>query len=90
MRQRLARFRGKRIRVSGTFERVSPRGHVLIRNVDTPAGFLSHFWISFQEWRLPLPLPDDRVQFEATICPYQRARDNSWDLGLEDLRAVIE
>jgi hypothetical protein len=90
MRADLARLRGKRVRIAGTFERVSPQGHVLLRNVETCAGNLSHLWIRFPEWRMPLPFPDERVRFEATICPYQRSSDNSVDYGPEDLREVRE
>lgn len=90
MRAALISLQGRRIRMAGTFERISPRGHILLRNVETPAGQLTHLWIRFSEWRMPLPLPEDRVRFEATIQPYQRARDNSWDLGPEDLREVRE
>lgn len=86
----LARLRGKRVRIAGTFERVSPGGHILLRNLDTPAGFISHLWVRFPEWRMHLPLPGEKVLFEATICPYQRSRDNSVDYGPEDLREVLE
>lgn len=86
----LGPLRGKRVHLSGTFERISKRGHVLLRNVNTPAGYLSHLWVRFPEWRMPLPLPEETVRFEATIRPYQRSSDNSWDLGPEDLQEVIE
>lgn len=86
----LAPLRGKRARFAATFERVSPKGHVLLRDVNTPAGYLSHLWIRFQEWRMRLPLPGEKVLFEATIYPYERSRDNSIDYGPEDLREVIE
>jgi hypothetical protein len=90
MRTSLASLQLRRVRIAATFERVSPKGHVLLRDVNTPAGFLTHLWIRFPEWRMHLPLPGEKVLFEATICPYQRSRDNSIDYGPEDLREVIE
>lgn len=90
MRTSLASLQRRRVRIAATFERVSPKGHVLLRDVDTPAGHLSHLWIRFPEWRMHLSLPGEEVIFEATICPYERSRDNSIDYGAEDLREVSE
>lgn len=88
MRSLLAPYRGRRIRAAAEVSGVSPKGYVILTNVQVPGGSLPYCWVPRAEWPQGRAVPGLWMQFEAEVQPYYHAADNSRDFGLIKCREV--
>jgi hypothetical protein len=89
MRTRLAVLQGKgRFPVSAEFAGLSAKGHVILTNVDTPAGRELHVWVEFSQWRAKLALPGDEVHIEAEARTYYSESRDEFDVTLSNVRGL--
>lgn len=66
----------------------SPRGHIIMRYVQGPAGQQEqHVWISRRDWKSEPPAAHTYIEFLAVPMPYWRD-DGSKDFGLVACRVV--
>jgi hypothetical protein len=75
--------------IEASFITRSRKGHILLRDVSTPAGVEDHVWVN---WRaLPYdfipPKPGDQIHFIADLQVY-RQRDGTHSVRLECLREL--
>jgi hypothetical protein len=88
MRSRLASLQRRgRFHISARFAGISRRGHIILEDVETPAGREPHLWVEFGQWHGQLPLPGDRVRAEAEVRTYFSENVGAFDLGLADVRS---
>jgi hypothetical protein len=89
MRQKLATLGGRgRFLVSANFVGVSRKGHVILTDVDTPAGREPHVWVEFSQWRAKLALPGDEVHIEAEARTYYSDSRDEFDVTLSNVRGL--
>lgn len=83
MRSALAPYRDKCIHVTARFSGLSKVGYAVLEDVETPGGRIPYAWVT---WPGRLPMPGDRVRFEATVRQYFAETRQEFDFGLKDLR----
>lgn len=82
MRSSLAPWRGQRVPVVARFSGLSRAGYAILEELETPAGRIPHAWV---QWPGRLPMPGDRVRFEAEVRPYYSEHRQEFDLGFREL-----
>lgn len=87
MTRALARLPG-RFPVAARFAGVSRSGHIILTDVETPAGLESHLWVEFSQWHARLALPGDLVRLEAEARTYYSDRRDEFDFTLGNVRGL--
>jgi hypothetical protein len=65
---------------------VDANGNVILENVETPNGILSHLWIPRTTWPVSRMLIGMNVRFTASVRPYQKRGGMDW--GLADISGL--